>query len=551
MSDRDVQHRVCLAALSIALVAAIAAVYWDVREHHFLPFDDDVAIAHNQGLERGLSAAGVAWAFQTTLVGNWIPVTVVSLLADQTLHGRDPGLVIAGNVALHALATVLLLWAFAALTQAPWLSAAVAAVFALHPLHVESVAWAAMRKDSLSGVFFAGSLLAYARFAERRSTGRGIAVAVLAAAGLLAKPTLVTLPCVLLLLDFWPLGRVRRADGSLDVSSLRAAAIEKLPIFALAAAASVAALITQHAEMATVSFDAFPLGARIGMAAVTYARYIASAIWPVDLAVFYPIPSAGVDLREVATSALLLLGISLVVLRERRRRPWLLTGWLAFLCVLVPTVGLVQVGSQARADRYMYLPLIGLSILPIWTLGEIASRWPRARLAAVALAVVAIGALGVQSRRQLRVWQNGITLFEHALRVTNDNHVSRTELSDALLEDGRVDEAAVQLRRAVELRGDFAALANNLAWLLLTHPNVEPADPEEALRLASRAVALTHGRSPQPLYTLALAQAREGRFDEAVETARRAETVARARGAMGLAREIAARAARFARGRSD
>ena len=550
MAAVDASRRRAL-LLALGLVAAVVAVYAQVGDHAYLLYDDDEAITENAGLAQGLSLEGVAWAFRTTLVANWIPLTVLSLLADQELHGLSPRFVLLENVALHALATVVLFLAFRRMTGTLWRSAAVAAVFALHPLHVESVAWAAMRKDVVSGIFFALVLLAYAHATERPSVPRHGSVAAALALGLLSKPTLVATPFVLLLLDLWPLGRLGGADGSLEARRIGRAVLEKLPLFVLAAGACVMTMWTQAARGAVVAAQFLPPSQRAGNAVVAYADYVRTSVWPVDLAPLYPLAIGGLEPIRLLLSAVALLVVTVVCVRERRRRPWLLVGWLWFVGMLVPTIGLVQVGSQARADRYTYLPLIGLSILPVWSAAELAERGRAWRTSVAVASAAALAALAVTAHRQAGMWRDGVTLFSHTVAVTRDNALTRSYLGEALQVAGRSAEAAEQMRASLRLKPDYVEMMNNLAWLLATNPDVPPADPGEPLRLAKAAVDATGGRQPQALYTLALVLAREGRFPEAERTAYRAASWARALGAEPLALEIQARAAAFRKGRLE
>lgn len=539
------------ACVAAGLLLAVAAVYAQVQGHAFLHFDDDEAITANVGLEQGLSLAGLGWAFRTLLVANWIPVTVLSLLLDQELHGLSPRAMLLENAALHALASVLLFHAFRRMTGALWRSAAVAAVFALHPLHVESVAWAALRKDVLSGVFFALSLVAYVRLVERSSVARHAALAVACALGLLSKPTLVTLPFVLLLLDLWPLGRLARADGSLDARALGRAALEKLPLFVLAAAAGIATTLAQRAAGAMVAAQSFPLADRVANAFVATFDYLRTSVWPSGLAPFYPAPVDGVPLASAVAAAAVTLAMTLLAFAQRRQRPWILVGWLWFLGMLLPTLGLVQVGSQARADRYTYLPLVGLSILPVWALGELAERRRALRPVVAAVGIAWIAALGIAAHRQTALWRDGVTLFQHTLRVTRENPLAYAHLSEELLAQERYAEAAESMRSALRLQPAYVEMKNNLAWILVTRPEVAPLDPGEPLRLAVAAVEATGGRSPAALQTLALAQARAGRFAEASRTAQRAAALARAMGDAAGAAMLDARAASLRDGRID
>lgn len=529
--------------ISLVLVASVFAVFGQVGDHAYLSYDDDEVITGAAALRQGLSWEGIRWAVTAVHVANWLPLSHGSLLLDQELHGLTPRYVLLENVALHALASVLLFRAFRRLTGSLWRSAAVAALFAIHPLHVESVAWAALRKDVLSGVFFALVLLAHARAVERPSLARHFWVSIALACGLLSKPTLVTVPFVLLLLDFWPLARLGDAAGRIDARRVGPLLVEKLPLFALAALSGLATWVAQRAGGTVVAVQQLPLGQRLGNAVVAYADYVVLSLWPSGLAAFYPVPLEGFDAARIAASAALVAALSALGFRERRRRPWLLVGWLWFLGMLVPTLGLVQVGSQARADRYTYLPLIGLSILPVWTLAELAGRRPALRTPVALASVAALAALGATAHRQVGFWRDGVTLFTRALAVTRENPLTRSYLAEALLQANRPAEAVLHMREALRQKPDYLEMKNNLAWVLATNPEIPLADPGEPFRLAVGAVEATGGRNPQALHTLALVFAREGRFAEAERTARRAAAVARALGAEASARELEVKAA--------
>ncbi len=547
-SSRENERRFSL-FIGVGLVLAVAAVYAQVSGHAFVSYDDGQAITNNPGVQLGLSPAGIAWSFRTAYFANWIPLTNVSLQADQTLHGLRPGILLLENAALHAIATCLLFYVFWRMTKALWPSAAIAAVFALHPLHVESVAWAALRKDSLSGVFFVLCLWAHVRYAERPTRARLATVALACAAGLMAKPTLVTLPFVLLLLDYWPLRRIVREDGRLDGRRVRAALVEKIPLVLLVVAASIATVWAQGAGGAIVERSTVPLGLRMSNAIVSYVDYLRTSFWPSGLAAYYPPPVHGIPSWKVALCVLLLLAVTVLAIRNRTRRPWLLVGWLWFVGMLVPTIGLVQVGSQARADRYMYLPLIGLSILPLWAVAEWAAARPVVRRALPALAALTFAALGVSAKRQVSYWADGVTLFERVQAVTPPNLIAHVQLGQALLEQGRAAAAAAEMRAAIALKPDYVELLNNLAWLLISRPDVPALDPGEPMRLVSRAIELSNSQNPYPLYTLAMLHASDGRFVEATQSASRAATLARALGNVRLAEELDTRVAAFRAGR--
>jgi tetratricopeptide (TPR) repeat protein len=509
------------AALAALVFGLAAAVYLPIRGHAWLNYDDDQYVSRNLELQRGLGAQGIGWALTTQEGANWFPLTRLSWMLDLELHGLDAGSFLLTNLLLHALASALFFLALASLTGELPRSCFAAALFAVHPLHVESVAWISARKDVLSGVFFMLTLLAYAAVAHgRRTRAARLAVFASLALGLLAKPTLVTLPCVLLLLDAWPLGRLARGGRNPDARRFGQALIEKLPLFALAAAAS---FITWHAQAAArvvASLERVPLGERVANALVAYAIYLRQFFWPSGLAVFYPHPGAGLALWKPLLAAALLLGLTALALRSWPRRGQLAVGWLWFLGMLVPTIGLVQVGSQAHADRYMYLPLAGLAIALAWSAPELVGARRRAALAGAA--ALAIALLAVATRLQLRHWRDSVSLFEHALAVTENNHIAHVQLGAAYAEQGRLAETIRHYRDAVRIRPTYREAVNNLAWLLATARDPGLREPAEAVALAERAVALTAAPDPATLDTLAAAYAAAGRFEDAVAAEQRA-----------------------------
>lgn len=542
------------AVLAAAIAALAVAVFWPIREHAFLNYDDDLLLTRSPELSLGLGAPGLAWAFTSVQTANWFPLTRLSWLLDAALHGLDPRAFHTTDLALHALAAALLFLALARMTRSPWPSAFAAAVFAVHPLHVEPVAWAAGRKDPLAAVCFGAALL-FAAGARGRDPTRGERLGVFAclALGLMSKPTLVTLPFLLLLLDDWPLGRLRRRDdpGRLDAGALRRALVEKLPLLALVLPVCAVTLWTQRAGGAMVGLESVPVAARVANAFAACAVYLRQACWPTGLAVFYPHPGAP-RLAPTAAGIALVGGLSLLAALAWRRRPWLGVGWLWFLGLLVPTLGLVQVGAQAHADRYTYLPLTGLAIAVAWGAPDLLAALgvgAGARRRALALAgVAAVAALAGASRGELRYWRNSEALFRRALAVTERNDIAHAHLGAALLARGQGTLAVQHWEEAVRLRPDFLEAANNLAWLLATSPDPALRDPERALAVAEGAADLVApGRDPRAgsraavLDTLAAAQAAAGRFGAAVATAESALAVAEAEGSAPLAAELRAR----------
>jgi tetratricopeptide (TPR) repeat protein len=552
------------ALVGAALVALVLAVFAPALGFAWLDYDDDVYLTANPQLRLGLSPAGVAWAFTTFHGANWFPLTWLSWLLDYELFGLSAPAFRATNLLLHAAATLLLFLALVRFTSALGPSAFAAAVFGIHPLHVEPVVWAATRKDPLSAVFFAAVLLAWAGCerprpgsAEARPPGlrRLAAVCALFLLGLLAKQTLVTLPCVLLLLDYWPLGRLSRPGdpARLDAAALGRALREKAPLFALAAGASVMTVAAQRSAGAVADLAQLPLALRLENAAVAAAGYVAQAFWPSGLAVFYPHPGAALSAGRLAASLALLAALSALALHLRRRVPAVLVGWLWFLGMLVPVSGLVQVGSQAMADRYTYLPLVGLAIAVAWGVpAALAAVWPDARRRGQLLRAAgcaALAALAVASSLQLRHWRDGESLMRRALAVTRDNHIAHAYLGIALLRRGEVEAAIAQWKESARLAPGYLTVLNNLAWLLATHPDARRRDPAAALAYAERAQHLAPD-DPAVLDTAAAAYAAAGRFGDARRVAQRARDLARRGGDAALAEAIAARLAHYEGGRA-
>ncbi len=447
------------------LLGVILLVYAQVRTFAFVNLDDQQYVTSNPVVLRGLTWDGVAWAFGGFHAANWHPLTWLSHMADVTLFGADAGAHHAVNVALHALNALLLFGFLRRATGATWRSAAVAALFAVHPLHVESVAWVSERKDVLSGAFFFLTLHAWLGYTRRPGAGRYVAVAALFVLGLLAKPMLVTLPLVLLLVDAWPLGRLApgAAGGSTPSRAARLVA-EKVPLLVLAAASSIVTWLAQSAGGATASAEAIPLGGRVANAAVSYVLYLVRTVWPSGLAAFYPHPSLagdGIPAWKTAGALLLLLAVTAAAVRERARRPYLLFGWLWFVGTLLPVIGLVQVGEQGLADRYSYLPLTGLLVAAVWGGAE---RLGRLRSPALAWGAAAapILALALAAHAQASTWRDSLALHGRALEVTERNWNAWSGLGDALADAGRPQEAIAAYREALRVRPRLATAWNGL-----------------------------------------------------------------------------------------
>jgi len=435
----------------LGLAVVTFGIYAQVIGHHFITFDDIPYVEENPMVNRGVTLAGLAWAFTTFHAGNWHPLTWIAHMIDSQLFGMIAGGHLLVNALIHAANTLLVFWFLLRTTHARWSSALVAALFALHPMHVESVAWAAERKDTLSTFFGLLSLIAYVRYAEAPSIRRYAWTAITLALGLLAKPMLVTWPFVMLLLDYWPLGRF-------DFTSRRGVAInlwplvrEKLPLFVLVAASAVVTCIAQSHAGAVRTFIDFPFALRLSNALVSYAKYLLFAFWPNDLAVYYPFPEAGIPAWKILGAALLLIGITAFCFFQRKIRPYLIVGWLWFLGTLIPVIGLLQVGGQSMADRYFYIPSIGLFIALVFGLADIAESRRVAPWLCAAIANVVLLVLAIFTNAQIHQWTDSFTLFNHALKVAPPNVVVEDSLGYAMQMAGRLDEAAAHFERAVQI----------------------------------------------------------------------------------------------------
>ena len=640
--------------IGLALLSLTWIVFGQTLGHAFVNYDDRVYVLQNQQVRSGLTLGGIGWAFGHEHAGNWHPLTTISHMLDVQMFGLTPAGHHFVSVLLHALAVLLLFLLLRQLTGAFWRSALVAALFAIHPLRAESVAWVAERKDVLSALFFMLTLAAYARYARKRSVGRYVLTAALLACGLLSKPMLVTVPFVLLLLDYWPLARCQKSDvppaqgygvagrGSpTDNPALRRGqkteaqtwlklVVEKIPLIILSIPTSIATFVIQERSAGSVAQLPFPW--RLENAVVSYVVYLWEMIWPVNLAVFYPHPENQLAIWQVAFAAFLLVAITALVFALHATRPYLLVGWLWYLVMLLPVIGIVQVGLQSHADRYTYLPEIGLYLALIWLTADLTAALRYGRQVAGALAVAVIVILSACSWKQVGYWKDSETLWRHALAVTQNNDLAQANLGMVLAEGTRIEEgiehlqsalavrsgpvhphyalslalihcdlgyalarqgklvdAAMHLRTAVELQPDYpdahynlattlaqqgdareaigefrrtlelrpadaeahtslanllvregfisegmaqyeAALQwtpgavlplNNLAWILSASPNAPIRNGAKAVELAERAVQLSDNKVAIYLRTLAAAYAEAGRFEPALQVARR------------------------------
>lgn len=503
--------RAARAWTAFALAAATVAAFAGVRGNAWLILDDPAYVTAEPHVRAGLTADGVRWAFTQPHGGNWHPLTSLSHMLDVQCFGLAPMPPHVENLAWHVLAALLLLVALDRLTGSWWRSAAVAALFALHPLRAESVAWVAERKDVLSGCAFMLVLIAYASWARRPRAASALAVAGATALGLLAKPMLVSVPFVLLALDAWPLGRLSRATLGRRVR-------EKWPLFVLALAVMVLTVVFQHATGAVTGLAAFPLPARAANAALACWRYVGASFWPVRLAVTHPFPDV-LPLARVALAAVALAAATSLAWRLRARAPWLLTGWAWMLVMLLPVIGIVQVGPQGWADRYSYLPTIGLAIALVWSVAGAAerARWPRALPAG--LAVAACAALAVATFRQVRTWRDSESLFRQAVAAEPRSYVAHNGLAHALVTQGRTAEAVVEFDAGLRLAPDDLVAREDLASALVRLGRWEEA--------REQFVTLLRADETAPgWFDLGLADLRLGRAGEAARALERSLALA-------------------------
>ncbi|HZN54386.1 MAG TPA: tetratricopeptide repeat protein [Candidatus Polarisedimenticolaceae bacterium] len=489
------------AAVCGALLALTLAAYAPSLRNGLTNYDDDVYVTANPHVKHGLDAEAVRWAFTTTRAANWHPLTWIAHTLDWSAYGARPLGHHLSSLLLHAANAILLFLLLERMTAEVWPSALVAALFAAHPLHVESVAWIAERKDVLAALFWLLAAWAYVTYSRAPSARRMAVVAALMAAGLLAKPMPVTLPFALLLLDVWPL---RRTDAG-----WRRLVAEKIPLFVLGAASCAVTLAVQRAGGAVASWTRIPLPERIGNALWSYLAYLGATVWPSGLAAIYPYPSA-IPWWRWGIAAAVLAAISAIALRLRSTRPWLAVGWLWFLGTLVPVIGLVQVGVQARADRYTYVPLIGVFVMIAWS---VPARMRR-RLSIPAAAVVA--ALAVATGVQARVWRDSATLFAHALAAAGGSATAHVNLGAALEGAGRDDEALGHYEEALKLDPGSRPAHNRIAGLLARRGRLDEA-ADHYLDVLRRIPS-----DPETLSNYGIVLARQGRLPDAIDTFRAA-----------------------------
>jgi tetratricopeptide (TPR) repeat protein len=564
-----------------ALVAMTLAVFAPVRHFEFVSWDDPLYITTNPYVPGGLTWQGVRWAFTTGYEYYWHPLTWLSHMLDVEFYGLAPGGHHVTNLLLHLTSTLLLFAVLRRMTRSTGRSAFVAALFAVHPLHVESVAWVAERKDVLSTLFWMLTLGAYAWYVRRPGFSRYLTVAVLFALGLMAKPMLVTLPLVLLLLDVWPLGRLSLGDRAATpvpanhrTSSFFRLVWEKLPLLALSLVSSAVTYVNQLTAEAVRDVATFPLGLRAANALMSYVIYIARMVWPAGLAAFYPYPVAMPPWWMIVGALVFLTGATACAALAVRRVPYVLVGWLWYLVTLVPVLGLVLVGDQARADRFTYIPLVGLFLVVAWGVPDLLARWRHRQIALAAGAALVLAGCSVVARVQVDYWRDSLALWTRAAAVTADNQRAHASLGIELARAGRLDEAGVEFSEALrivpgaadlhsflgnvrERQGRFDEAALQYSTALRLKPDYEDARNKlaallerlgrstEALQVYGDGVRLKPDSAPAR-NSFGVALATDGRLDEGIRELREAVRLdpgyARARVNLGVVLEKRGRA---------
>jgi Flp pilus assembly protein TadD len=471
--------------LCLLLVVATLALYNPVNRHPFVNYDDDRYITENPHVHNGLTWRTITWAFTATEQGNWHPLTWLSHALDYQLFHQNPAGHHFTSLLIHAANAVLLFLFLMYATRRLGPSLFVAALFALHPINVESVAWVAERKNVLCTFFFFATLIAYGWYARQPDWRRYLVFAGLFVLGLMSKPMVITLPFVLLLLDYWPLGRVRGGHADTSAAPLSKLVVEKLPLIALSAASAVITMQAQRAGGAMRSTAQFSLAVRLENAVMAYPMYLWKMIWPSHLSPIYPHPGDSLAGWQVGTSALVLLAMTAVALKFRARR-YLLTGWLWFLGALVPVIGLVQVGDQAMADRYAYIPLVGIFIMIAWGIADLADSKQIGLVVRVILAACVLLALSFATNRQLGYWSSNYDLWTHAVAVTGRNFIAQDNLGGALLWLGKTDEAYLHFQAAAEINPLDPMSRSNLGAYLQEHGHMA-----EAIEKYNRVITLT------------------------------------------------------------
>ncbi|HUT29688.1 MAG TPA: tetratricopeptide repeat protein [Sedimentisphaerales bacterium] len=536
--DTKAHRPAAFAVLSIAMAAAVLATYWPVLKYDFVKYDDDRYITDNRNITGGITPQSLIGAFTESHYYMWHPLTTLTQMLDCQLYGLSAGRHHLTSLLIHLANTLLLFWVLTKMTDAMWPSAFVAAVFGLHPLQVESVAWLSERKNVLSGLFWILTIGAYVRYASRPGLLRLLAVVLVFALCIMTKPMVVTLPCVLLLLDYWPLDRLRlkrkaeiqitpaqsqedlpeidAPNNSNQGTSLPLLILEKVPLFILTAVLSIITYNAQKSGGVVSALEKLTLKSRAANAVISYLTYIEKMFWPSGLAVFYPHPAGNFSRTKVVVSAALLVLLTIFFIYFGLRRKYLAVGWLWYVGTLVPVIGLVQVGAQARADRYMYITMIGLLVILAWGVKDLVAKWRHLRIAAVLAAAVVLPAAAVCTRLQLRHFKDSAALFKHALDVTTDNFVMENNYANLLSDTGRIEQAIEHYQKALKLRPRSAEVYTNLGNALMDLHKTD-----EAIEQYKKAVSLAPDLAVAH-HNLARALAQSGANTEAVTEYREA-----------------------------
>ena len=503
----------------LGILAVTAAVYSPVTGYDFVDLDDDAYVFQNSQVSRGLTLEGVSWAFRTFEMANWHPLTWLSYMVDVELFGMNSGCFHLMNVFFHLANTLLLFILLRYTTSRLWQSALVAVLFALHPLHVESVAWVSERKDVLSTFFWMLCTLFYIRYARNpRATGY-FGVVVLFILGLAAKPMLVTLPIALLLIDFWPLARSRVSNSAPGQGAEQVSPgfllLEKIPLLAISTVFSLVTIVAQKRYAAVQSFELLPLTTRIANALVSYVGYLGKMVWPSSLTVLYPYPDH-IPAATVVMALVFILTVSTIAFILREHCPYFLFGWLWYLVTLLPVIGIIQAGSQAMADRYTYVPLIGIFVIIAWGLPDLFLKWNFDRKVFPLITLVFLVVLSFITRRQLNYWQGSVSLFSHTISVTRDNSLAQNGLASGYEKQGKIQSAVVHYREALRISPEFSAARYNLGNVYLKLGKTEKAIEQYRRALESAP------KDPEILNNLGKALIEGGRISEALGLYRRA-----------------------------
>jgi Flp pilus assembly protein TadD len=539
LKKTNLRYQYAELVICLALMIAVLSVYWPVQHHDFINVDDDLYITENPTVRDGITKAGFIWAFSFNDVDYWHPLTWLSHMVDCQLYGLNPQGHHFNSLLLHAVNSILLFLVLIHMTGALWRSAAVAAMFALHPLNVESVAWIAERKNLLSAFFWILTIWTYAHYSEKPGPMRFLLVFLCLGLGLMAKPILATLPFVLLLLDYWPLARLQLRRSNEQPANLRfhqapasRLVLEKIPLFVLVGTLTYLSFLSSHARGLVISTETLPMGLRIQNALISYVTYIFKMVWPSNLAVFYPFPK-GIPFWHYAGASTLIAAMSVLVIRVARRAPYLATGWLWYLGTLVPVIGLFQHGLwPASADRFTYIPLIGLFIIISWGLASIGAKWKLGEIIFPLLVGIVLLAFGIGTWTQARHWKNSMTLFQHAVDVTANNHLAEFNLATALHEQGNLQDAVTHYSKALRIMPDNEKFHNSLGVAML-----ELGDIDGAIKHLSEALRLVPNYA-DAYVNLGTALAKAGKPAQAISYYRRAleiKPLAKAHYNLGLA----------------